>query len=250
MSSSLTSSSSSAFPPSPTSDPDTPASKGMGFQHSKIGLIVGLTLAFALLIFLACLYFLRRRRQNLQIDSSTGPRRVSSRWGGAAAAAALFRIKQKGSKLSLGHTSLQHSPNNPYPSSVYDDKVLSSSNNDGSFLRAHASLVRSTSTISTTTVSDKSATGVMGTGLGMTLIDIPEDHEPESSRSSLSQAMINYFQNENDELERDLDAEFAEEPIATTNTVLSNDNNELQTLMDRPGGQQVCPATSRSQCCF
>lgn len=249
MSSSLIPSSSSALPPSPTPDPDTlepdtPASKAMGSLHSKIGLIVGLTLAFVLLIFLACLYFLHRRRQNLQSDSSTGSRHGSGRWGGAAAAAALFQIKQKGSKLSLGCTSLQNSPNNPYPSG-YDEKVLSSSNNDGPFLRAHPSLARSTSTISTTTVSEKSAAAAMGTGLGMTLIDIPEGHESESSRSS-SHSTINYFQNENDEFERDLDAEFAEEPITTTNIILSKDNDEQQAPSSGPRNSWIARAASKS----
>ncbi|KAG9072359.1 hypothetical protein KI688_000129 [Linnemannia hyalina] len=215
-------STSSASPPPSTSDPsDTPASKATGFHSSNIGLIVGLTLAFALLIFLASLYFLRRRRQTPQTKPNTDGSRVSGRWGGAAAAAALFRIRHKGSKLSLGRTSLHGSP---YMAST-SEKVVSS--NEDPFFQANAALAQSTSTISVTTVSEKSATAMgTGTGFGMTLIDIPEAYEPEDSPSfSSSSSEVNYFQNENDELERDLDAEFAEATITTTTELVNKDNN-------------------------
>ncbi|KAF9542206.1 hypothetical protein EC957_002217 [Mortierella hygrophila] len=222
VSSSFYPSSSSASPPSPTSDPsDTPASEVMGFHNSKIGLIVGLTLAFALLIFLASLYFLCRRRQSPQTKPNTGGSRVSGRWGGAAAAAALFRIRLKGSKLSLGRTSLHGSP---YMAAT-SEKVVS--NNEDPFFQANAALAQSTSTISVTTASEKSTTAMgTGTGFGMTLIDIPEAYEPEDSPSfSSSSSEVNYFQNENDELERNLDAEFAEATITTTTELVDKDNN-------------------------
>ncbi|KAG0073556.1 hypothetical protein BGZ90_011483 [Linnemannia elongata] len=226
--------SSSPSPPTPISDPgDIPTSNAMDSHRSKIGLIVGLTLAFALLIFLACLYFIRRRRQNPQTKFSTSGSHVSGRWDGIAAAAVHFRIKRKGSKLSVGRTSLHGSPY-MVPTS---EKVVSS--NEDPFLRANAALARSTSTISTTTVSEKSMMAMgTGTGLGMTLIDIPEAHEPEDSSSSSSfSSEVNYFQNENDELERDLDAEFAEATITTTTELVNKDNNN--------DNQQAASSTSR-----
>ncbi|KAF9145045.1 hypothetical protein BGX30_010570 [Mortierella sp. GBA39] len=237
------SSSSSASPPSSTPDPsDTSASKAMGFHYSKIGLIVGLTLAFALLIFLASLFFLRRRRQSPQTKPNSGGSRVSGRWGGAAAAAALFRIRLKGSKLSLGRTSLHGSP---YMAST-SEKVVSSY--EDPFFQANATLAQSTSTISMTTVSEKSAAAMgTGTGFGMTLIDIPEAYEPEDSLSfSSSSSEVNYFQNENDELERDLDTEFAEATITTTTEHVNKDNNNDNQQDPSPSSTSRYPWIARA----
>ncbi|KAK3843036.1 MAG: hypothetical protein J3R72DRAFT_523067 [Linnemannia gamsii] len=191
-----------------------PPSEAEGSQKSKVGLIVGLTLALVLLIFLVYLYFYRRHRRNIQNGTSS-----HHRWSGAAAAAAaaaLFRVKGKGSRLSLGRSSLHNSPNmastsepNLPPVSSYNEKV--------SYASEDPYIARPVSMSSTITGSENSL--AMGTtGLGMTLVNIPEAHEPEDSSA------VNYFQGENDEFERDLDAEFAE-ATTTTTELIHNKNN-------------------------
>lgn len=216
----------------------------MGSNQAKVGLIVGLSLAGALLIFLACLYFLRRHRRNSQNTLSTGDSRGNSRWGAvaaaAAAAAALFGIKRKGSKLSPGRTGPNGSPNMASAS----EKMVPE--NEDPFFQPNPAHARSTSTISTTTVSEKSAAAMgVGAGLGMTLINIPETRESEDSSSSTSSSSssasseVNYFQGENDELERDQDAEFAEATFATAAGLAGRDNN------DNNNNQQAPSSSSR-----
>ncbi|KAG0375947.1 hypothetical protein BGX24_008476, partial [Mortierella sp. AD032] len=181
-----------------------PPSEAEGSQKSKVGLIVGLTLALMLLIFLICLYFYRRHRRNIQNGTSS-----HHRWSGAAAAAAA-------AAAALGRSSLHNSPNmastsepNLPPASSYNEKV--------SYASEDPYIARPVSMSSTITGSENSL--AMGTtGLGMTLVNIPEAHEPEDSSA------VNYFQGENDEFERDLDAEFAE-ATTTTTELIHNKNN-------------------------
>ncbi|KAG0217336.1 hypothetical protein BGX33_010871 [Mortierella sp. NVP41] len=215
--------------PGPGNSPSSKAS-----SRSKVGLIVGLALVYALPIFLACLYFVRRHRRNSQNGTRTGTSRRRWSLGGATAVAALFRIKRKGSILSISRTSILEGPAttasesvpNPYPTTGYDEKGLSAD----PFAQANAALVRSTSMSPSTTngVSERPVSAAMGmgtgmeTGMWMRLLDIPEDGEPEESE------IVNYFQNENDELERDLDAEFAEATTTTRTELIHNGDLQQQ----------------------
>ncbi|KAF9909517.1 hypothetical protein EC991_008499 [Linnemannia zychae] len=127
----------------------------------------------------------------------------------------------------------------PGPSSTSGNEVKVSSTSDDPFVQAGARPVSMSSTITGSEKSTATEAGV--TGLGMTLIDIPEAHEPEDPPE------VNYFQGENDEFERDPDAEFAEATTTATELIL-NKSGEQNAAAATPAGKNpwIARAASRS----